>query len=101
MCLNTFSTKDGGTFLAGNWYSPTDSQSRETIRGAFDGGTAKIVLQGGEWTIMRPLAEDRGRMPEEILQGARQFAAKLPDRLPDQMEGMTRHGYRVARKEEG
>ncbi len=101
LCVETFTTRDGHTFLEGTWYSPTDTETRDTIKGAFDGGTAKISLRGGEWTIMRPLAQSGGKNPEEILEEARQFITKLPDQFPKRIEGSSRREYRERLREEG
>jgi hypothetical protein len=101
LCVETFTTRDGQTFLEGTWYSPIDTRTRDTIKGSFDSGTAKISLQGGEWAIMRPLAQSGGKNPEEILEEARQFITTLTDQLPQSIEGLSRGDYRERRREEG
>jgi hypothetical protein len=50
---------------------------------------------------MRPLDKEGNRSPEQILEGVRQAAQRLPDRLPDEIAGLDRRRYREARKEEG
>ncbi|MDO8609497.1 MAG: hypothetical protein Q7R95_03030, partial [bacterium] len=99
LCLQNITTKSGATFLAGNWYSPTDSASREALKTTFDAGNAKIDLTQGEWTIMRPLAEDHGKTPAEILEEAKKYAEKLPDTLPMEIDHMSRKRYRETEHE--
>jgi predicted DNA-binding protein YlxM (UPF0122 family) len=101
LCLNTFTTNTGQTFLAGNWYSPTDGPSRDAIRHAFDTGNAKLTLGRGDWAIMRPLAECNGMAPEQFLDQIRHFSSELPDKLPDTIRGTTKRQYREANSEEG
>jgi hypothetical protein len=101
LCLESFSASNGAVFLEGNWYSPTDNTTRVQLRSRFDQGHAKTQLATGEWAIMRPLDKEGNRSPEQILEGVRQAAQRLPNRLPDQIAGLDRRRYREARKEEG
>ncbi len=90
LCLQTTTTRNGQTFLEGNFYSPVDEDLRKTLKEAFDSGEAKIALSRGEWAFMRPL-EFHGGLLEEV----RKFTASLQDRLPEEIDGMTRRRWRL------
>jgi len=84
----------GGTMLAGNWYSPTDSDLKRLLRTAFDAGTARVTLGRGEWTIMRGLREYDGEGPESQLDRYREYARQLPENLPRIIDGVDRARWR-------
>jgi len=91
LALRSFTTKEGKVFHEGNWYSPTDENLRETLRGEFDKGQAKVTVNTGTWTLMRPVADDDDGT---LLDSARIHAAEMSDKLPDLIRGYTRKEYR-------
>lgn len=99
VCLETVSNAQG-TFVAGNWYSPTDTELKLALRDAFDSGIARINLAKGEWTLMRPLAEYDHELPDEMLTRLKDFADQLPDSLPPTIDGVSRKQYRLQKREE-
>ncbi len=107
VCIESFTTPNGAVFLEGNWYSPTDNQTRDQLRSQFDQGHAQVQLVTGEWAIMRPLDNERGnngevvKTSEQVLEEIRGVASRIPDRLPDRMAGLERRSYREVRREEG
>lgn len=95
LCTKTFTTTNGVTFLAGNWYSPSDSESREGLRNAFDQGKSHVTLQSGEWALMRTIEDKDG----ELLAAAQDYAANAPMRLPETIGGESRMHFRREKEE--
>mgnify|MGYP000267581228 CR=1 FL=1 len=100
LCTRTTTVPSGQTFIEGNWYSPT-GELRSAIKNGFDAGDAKLSIPAGEWAMIRPLANDqsRGLVANDVLEQARNYAARIPERLPDQIKGMSRRDYRSRRDE--
>ena len=80
LCLKTFSTIDGFTFLKGNWYSLVDTTLRTITREAFDDGISKINLKEGKWALMRPLAGCRYKNSAEFMEETEKYILSLPDK---------------------
>ena len=91
-------------FHEGNWYSPTDNDSRKAIRKAFDEGQARITLDKGTWTFMRPVSHDydtKSPAAEDVLNQAKSYVSSMPDTLPEEIKGKTRQEYRRHYYDEG
>lgn len=99
ICLDTFSTEDGQTFVEGNWYSPTEKKLRNQIRTAFDKGTSRVELQKGTWALMRPITDTQNKNAETILKSAKRKAENLPEILPPFIGKRTRKAYRERAEE--
>lgn len=92
LCTRSFSTT-GATFLEGNWYSPVDPESRETIRQVFDRGEPRVSLTEGLWIILRSV--DDSPKGERVLVSSRLSAANLPVSFPGTIRGIQRREFRM------
>lgn len=96
VCLETFTTQKGYTFVEGNWYSPADLDSRKQVRNAFDAGKAKLNLGAGSWQLMRPMEfidED------DLIEDVKDYADTCKKALPVMMDGLPRKQYRMRNEE--
>jgi len=101
LCTETFTTKDGHTFLEGCWYSPVDKEVRRTIQAAFDNGIGAIDLDnGGEWAFMRNGKDSEGYTLEDILRRSKAYIQKcINGDVPKYVRDMTRVEYRISQRE--
>jgi hypothetical protein len=87
-CVRNCAT-EAGTFVAGNFYSPTTPGLKQELYEAYDNRKAEIVLPDGSWAIMRPCADER------IVLSAKERALSLPyEALPVEINGLPRKTYR-------
>jgi hypothetical protein len=102
LCVKNMRMPNGQTFIEGNMYSPVGSELKKLIQSNFDNGNAKPNLQSGEWAMIRGLNNDSnsGLSAAEILNQAKQYAANMPDQLPDTIGGIPRRQFRSSRPEE-
>lgn len=99
-CTETFTTKEGYTFIEGSWYSPVDLQSRFSITEAFDNGVGAIDLGSGEWAFMRAGFSDDDHTVQQIIEESRRCIKKcIAGELPREIRGMPRQLYRETSKE--
>lgn len=78
LCLENQTTKDGQTLVAGNWYSPVETELQEEIKSAGRGKTARLKAQRGSWALMRTMAEEDERSQEELLASIKKYAEVMP-----------------------
>lgn len=105
LCFEDFATADGKVFLRGNWYSPTDDDTKKELRNDFDKRRGVVTLSEGDWALMRPYNAIAGDDLEKCLNKARQTALHIPEEYPDKeilKEDVyrTRNGYRYAYEED-
>jgi hypothetical protein len=98
LCLHTFRTANDVVFVAGNWYSRTDSYSIRSLRAAHDSGFSQVSLPDSSWALMRPLQHNSGTPPQDLLNLARRTALSLPSQLPSTIDGLSRHDIRTSPK---
>ncbi len=82
LCLVDFATLDGRVFVKGDWYSPTDDDTRDALRTAFIDGKGRLDLQKGGWALMRPIKALGRKKEDEQIEDAIKYAGSLPDRFP-------------------
>ncbi len=93
LCVRSFSTAKS-TFLEGNWYSPTDEESREAIKKGFDMGQGHVDLAEGSWVLLRSIYGDK--KGQEVLAKSKKAAENFPQHLPLMIRGIPRRKFRVA-----
>ena len=79
LCIGTFST-DYSTFVAGNWYAPTNISDVRDLVHIYDSGINRVVVPGIDWTLLRPV---RGSKQAQV--NAKQLvglAILLANKLP-------------------
>lgn len=82
LCLQDVIMQDGKVFVKGNWYSPTDNETRDSLKVAFDAGQGRVNLQKGSWALMRSIRPRDGKTAEELVNEALQVAIDIPDVYP-------------------
>ncbi len=94
LCVETFTTSNGQTFLKGHWYSPVDEKCRTDLIEAFDNGVTRITLPTSVWAAMRPLKK-RDDEERRLFFQLQKFVAELPAILPQQTGDLdSRKSYR-------
>lgn len=76
LCLNTFTTENGVTFVAGNWYSPL-GETRKEIKADYDRGIQRRVALGAKWVLVRS-AGHHSIDVNELRKNAEIYAAAVP-----------------------
>lgn len=69
ICLKTFKTKKGFTFLEGNWYTLVDEETRDRVLKAHYRGINNSVvdLNNSEWALMRAVKGIGENTAEELM----------------------------------
>jgi len=57
LCLKSFTTAEGISFIRGNWYTPI-GVARKELKKAFDDGEQRISEITGKWVLIRQLNEN-------------------------------------------
>lgn len=99
-CTETFTTREGYTFMQGSWYSPVDEASREAIKSAFDNAVGAIELGESEWAFMRAGVHSDGHTIQEIIDKSKKCIDRcMAGDVPTEIRGMPRWEYRENAKE--
>jgi len=78
VCIRSFTTKDGFTFLRGNWYSPTDQVTIDFLEEVYKSGKVEINLEfDSEWALMRPVFRIAGNTQDDLVNEAAKISKKL------------------------
>ena len=78
LCLRTFTTRKGFTFVEGNWYSPVDEGTRDELKSAyFYGRDTTKILDSSEWVLMRTITGIGDRSSEEMFREIKRIAGKI------------------------
>lgn len=98
LCVRDYVSADGYTFIKGNWYAPTDIDTRETIKSALDNGISGINMKKGEWARMRKVKKSR-LTAAGLMEFVSTQVERKPDVFPETIRGMTRQDYRTQKHE--
>ncbi len=69
LCLESFGTETS-TFIRGNWYEP-EGEARKVVKEALSKGTRTMMLDEGDWVLMRPM---EGNDSDALFERAKRFA---------------------------
>lgn len=104
LCTESFTTKEGKLFIAGNWYSPTkkNATARETIKVDFFDNKGRTSGKGTSWAIMRDSNFEQSN--DKALEELQNIVAQTPQRYPNNAifigrVPLTREQYREKYKE--
>ena len=82
ICLKTFTTKRGFTFVEKNWYSPVDMRTREKIKDAYySGQDLAELIDYSEWVLMRAVTTVGDRSEDEFFREVKRIAGKIDSRV--------------------
>lgn len=93
-------TESGHTFVRGNFYAPSQHDTRKLLENKFLKGQSQVDLQTGDWVIIR--AVSRGSdYPEKWLMGiAGNYVQDPPVTLADHIDGLSRKAFLQKRQEQ-
>lgn len=82
LCIKTFTTKQGYTFMAGCWYTLQGGENRGRLLSMFRGGARRVENFNGKWAYVRGIDKHNDR-DGEFLSRAQSHAAGLPKKVTD------------------
>ena len=75
LCLKSFTSREGFTFVEGNWYSPVDEETRQYLKNAYSRGCDTINIDSlSEWVLIRTVEKVGDRSAKELLTEAKRVA---------------------------
>lgn len=78
LCIRSYSTRQGTTFVKGNWYAPVDYLTRVKLNQSFDNSLTRVDIPNGEWALMRAIGPHRDKKPMEILSVIENYCQTMP-----------------------
>lgn len=101
LAIENRNLSDGSSIVAGHWYTPVQENVIRSLKDSFDQGKGHVTTLSSQWLDLRDMEVELFIPPlqnasrSNILQEMRQVAKRIPEKLPDMMDGKTRRQYMV------